>query len=78
MTFSADICAPGRRKAVHCQKKKHDVNILSSTEEVKFNCLNKFVADNLVEEGNSKAQQFKKCWSQNGSINIFEMGKLKK
>ena len=59
---------PRQKKSSPLPEKKHYVKTLSSKEEVKFNCL---------EEGKSKAYQFRKFCSQNGSININKMWKLK-
>ena len=58
-------------------KKKQDDSNISSEEEVKLNCLEKVIGDILAEEVKSKAYKFKKFCSENGSININKMWKLK-
>ena len=59
-------------------KKKQDDKKISPDEEVKLKHLETSISKIIADEEKSKAYQFKQFCSQNGSVNISEMWKLKK
>ena len=58
-------------------KKKQEDRTISAGEEVKLIYLEKYISQTVAEEEKSKSYKFKQFCSQNGSVNISEMWKLK-
>ena len=58
------------------KKNQEDKNI-NPVEEVRLIYLEKYISETIAEEEKSKAYKFKKFCSQNGSVHVGEMWKLK-